>query len=229
MISVIVPTFNEGREVFENLLPLRDDPEVEVIVVDAKEVGRANRAIQMNHAACQARGEVLVFLHVDTRIKLRDLWITHQTLKENPALVGGAFRFTLDSISWKARVVEWGVGLRKRLFNLPYGDQAIFIPRSIFEEIGGYPEVPLLEDVLLIQKMKLRGKLIFLPQEAITSARHWERHGYFKTTLVNWTTMILWRLGVSLETIKNFRRRLFDDSVRRDIKKEPARNQTEAA
>lgn len=209
LVSVIVPTFNEGKATLDHLAPLRDDPAVEVIIVDAKEVGRANRAYQMNRGACQARGEVLVFLHADTKINLQDLWIIHQALKEDQDLVGGAFRFVLDSVSWKARVVEWGVRLREWIFRLPYGDQALFVRRSVFEEIGGYPEVPLLEDVLLVRAIKKRGRLLFYPRPAITSARRWEKQGYLKTTLVNWTTMILWRFGVSLETLASFRHRIF--------------------
>lgn len=234
LVSVIVPTFRDGELALQNLKSLRNVPGIEVILIDAEEVGRANRAYQMNRGACQARGEVLVFLHVDTKIELQDLWIIHQALKENPALdklplVGGAFRFALDSVSWKARVVEWGVRLREWIFRLPYGDQALFMRRSVFEEIGGYPEVPLLEDVLLVRAIKKRGRLLFYPRPAITSARRWEKQGYLKTTLVNWATMIFWQFGISLETLASFRHRIFSGgahatcscSISRNLETEP--------
>lgn len=228
-ISMIVPTLEEDRPLAERLEAFHEDSRVEVIVVGAKEAGLANRAFQMNLGACQARGEVLVFIHVDTTVALKDLWIIYQVLKEDPKIVGGAFRFALDQDHWKARLIEWGVRLREWFFNLPYGDQAIFVRRSIFHEIGGYPEVPLLEDVLLIQKMKTKGRLLSFPKKSVTSARRWERHGYLKMTLVNWTTMILWRLGVSLDKIVRFRWRAFNDSVRGNAEKKSARHHAETA
>lgn len=225
-ISVIVPTFHDGGFAEKNLKVLRDNREIEVIVVAAEKVGRANRAFQMNLGACQARGEVLIFLHVDTRIEPSDLWIIHRILKEDRKLVGGAFRFALDQTHWRARVIEFGVRLRELIFRLPYGDQAIFVRRSVFEKIGGYPDVPILEDVLLVKKLG-RG-LFYFPKKAVTSARRWEKQGYLKTTLVNWTTMILWRLGVSLETLASFRHRIFlggthasrDRSISRNLETE---------
>ena len=228
-ISVIVPVHNKDRHLVKNLAPLQRDPRIEVIMVEAEQVSETNRAQQMNLGACQARAQTLVFLHIDTLIQLKDLWIIYQKLKEDPSLIGGAFRFQLDRQHLRARLIQWGVRLRERFFKLPYGDQSIFIRRDVFQEIGGYSDVPILEDVLLIQAMRKRGELLFYPRPAITSARRWERHGYLKTTLVNWLTMIFWQLGVSLERIVNFRRRVFHDPVRGDVKKEPARNQTEAA
>ncbi|MBI2067114.1 MAG: glycosyltransferase [Deltaproteobacteria bacterium] len=209
LVSVIVPVHQEDRHLVKNLTQLQGDPRIEVIVVEAEKVGVANRAYQMNLGACQARGQLLVFLHVDTLIHPKDLWITYQRLKEDPSFVGGVFRFTLDTQSPKARLLELGVLLRQQIFHLPYGDQAIFIRRSRFEAMGGYPEVPLLEDVLFIQKMKKQGKLFFCSKPAITSVRRWERHGYLKTTVVNLATMILWKSGVSLERLHTFRRRFF--------------------
>ena len=133
----------------------------------------------------------------------------YKFLKKKPEVVGGAFRFALDANHLKARVVEFGVLLRELIFQLPYGDQGIFVRRKTFREVGGYPDVPLLEDVLLIQKMKEKGRLYLSPRKAVTSARRWEKHGYLKTTFVNWATMILWRLGVSLNTLQNLRGRAF--------------------
>jgi cellulose synthase/poly-beta-1,6-N-acetylglucosamine synthase-like glycosyltransferase len=209
LVSVIVPSFKEGISVEKNLTPLQRDPRIEVIVVDAQKVGRANRAYQMNHGARQARAELLVFLHADTKISRNDLYELFKTLEKGPEIVGGAFRFALDAGSWKARLIEIGVLLREWAFDLPYGDQAIFVRRSVFRKIGGYPEAPLLEDVLLIQKMKEKGKLLFFPKKAVTSARRWERHGYLKTTLVNWATMAFWKAGVSTRHLQLLREKAF--------------------
>ncbi|MBI4374616.1 MAG: TIGR04283 family arsenosugar biosynthesis glycosyltransferase [Deltaproteobacteria bacterium] len=228
-VSVIIPSLNDEAHLKRNVSPLNQDPRIEVIVVPAKKVKKANRAYQMNFGARQAQCDLLVFLHADTKVNPDDLIELAQLMDQRSKLVGGAFRFALDQNGFKSRLIEFGVQLRERVFQLPYGDQAIFIRKSLFDEVGGYPDVPLLEDVLLVEKMKKKGTLCFYPKKAVTSARRWERHGYLKTTLVNWLTMVFWRLGVSLETIVNFRRRVFHDPVYGDVKKESARNHTQAA
>jgi len=229
MISVIIPSLNDGVHLKRNLSGLEKDPRIEVIVIEAEKIGIANRAHQMNVGAMKAKGDLLVFLHADTKINPDDLTQLSQQMKQRPELVGGAFRFALDRDGIRSRLIEFGVRLRELVFRLPYGDQAIFIRKTHFEKLGGYPEAPLLEDVLLIQKMKTLGSLYFFPKKAVTSARRWKRHGYLKTTLVNRLTMIFWRLGVSLERIVNFRRRVFHDPVRGDTQTTSARNHPKAA
>lgn len=204
-ISVIVPTWKDDLDGAYHLARLHQHPQIEVIIVDAKQVGRANRAFQMNLGAEQARGELLVFLHADTHIQVDDLLRLESLFTENPDYVGGAFRFALDQEHWRARIINFGVRLREWAFRLPYGDQAIFIRHGVFDAIGGYQESELLEDVLLIDAMKKKGKLLFYDAKAITSARCWEEHGYLKTTLANWGTMLLWRMGLSPERLKQFR------------------------
>lgn len=229
LVTVIIPSFNDEIHLKRNVSSLNQNPRIEVIAVEAEKVGKAKRAWQMNFGAKQAQGDLLVFLHADTEVDPDDLIELVQLMNRRSDLVGGAFRFALDEKGFKDRLIEFGVWLRERFFQLPYGDQAIFIRKTHFEELGAYPEVALLEDVLLIQKMKGLGPLFFYPKKAVTSARHWKRHGYLKTTLVNWLTMILWRLGISLDRLVRLRRRLFNDSVRRDIKEAPARSHTEPA
>lgn len=207
-LSIIVPNFRDGELAEKNLKELHNVPGIEVIVVDAKRAGRANRAFQMNWGAAKARGELLVFLHADTRIDPNDLENLYHQLKKRPACIGGAFRFALNVSHPKARLIELGVLLRELAFRLPYGDQSIFVWKKIFQQIGGYPDVRLLEDVLLIEKMKSRGRLYLAPAKAVTSARRWERHGYLKTTLVNWGTMILWKSGLPLKALRGFRERI---------------------
>lgn len=229
LVSVITPSLNDEAHLKRNVSLLNQDPRIEVIVIKAEKVGKANRAYQMNIGAKQAQSDLFVFLHADTKVDPVDLIELAHLMSQRSKWVGGAFRFALDQNGFKDRLIEFGVWLRERLFQLPYGDQAIFIRKTHFEELGGYPEVPILEDVLLIQKMKALGPLFFYPKKAVTSNKRWERHGYFKTTLANWTTMTLWRAGVSLETIINFRRRVFHDPVHGDIKKQSTRNHAEAA
>lgn len=208
-ISVIVPSLNDGYHARRHTAPLSADPSIEVVIAEAREVGRANRAAQMNWGAARARGDLLVFLHADTKIVPADLKTVHRRLQEQADCVGGAFRFALDASHAKAKWVEFGVLLRELAFGLPYGDQAIFVRRKIFREIGGYPKAPVLEDVLLIEKMRSKGRLYLAPEKAVTSARRWERHGYVKTTLANWGTMLLWKAGFSLKTLQGLRERVF--------------------
>lgn len=209
LVSVIVPSMKDGATLKKNLSSLRRDPRIEVIVVEAEKVGISNRAAQMNRGAQKAHGNLLVFLHADTRIGSGDLLELHHEMRKDRSIIGGAFVFKLDQDHWKARLIEWGVLLREILFRLPYGDQCLFVRRPVFERIGGYPEAPLLEDVFLIQKIKSTGRFYFYPKIAVTSARRWERHGYLKTTFVNWVTMILWKTGISLESLKKIRERAF--------------------
>ena len=205
MISVIIPSLNDGVHLKRNLSGLEKDPRIEVIVIEAEKIGIANRAHQMNVGAMKAKGDLLVFLHADTKINPNDLTQLSQKMKQRPELVGGAFRFALDGEGIKPRLIEFGARLRELVFRLPYGDQAIFIRKKVFEEIGGYPEVPVLEDVLLIREMKSRGRLYLCSGKAATSARRWERNGYLRTTLANWLTMGLWKIGLPLENIAKIR------------------------
>lgn len=217
LVSVIVPCLSEDRPRAKGLEDLNRDKRIEVILAPAERVGYANRARQMNWGARKGRGRLLVFLHADTKVEAGHLIELGDLLESDQSVVGGAFRFTLDSRSWKARLVEAGVRLREILFKLPYGDQAIFVRKRVFDEIGGYPKVPILEDVLFIQKLKALGQILSFSAKAVTSARRWEQNGYVKTTLVNWGTMILWKFGVPLEKIKRFRERIFYDPVSGDV------------
>lgn len=216
-ISVIVPSLNESSAaIAERLRPWLADGPSEVILVDGGttrhdltctviHADRPGRAHQMNLGAKAATGDLLLFLHADTRLAPTAMHHARDVLTHNTTYVGGAFRFRLDDASWKARLVECGVSLRQRACKLPYGDQGIFVRKSVFESIGGFPEVPILEDVLLIENLKQCGRLYFSPDVAITSARKWQRHGYWKTTQVNWSTMIRWRRGIPLDQIAQYR------------------------
>ncbi len=168
---------------------------------------KANRAAQMNQGAAVAKGELLLFLHADTRIPTDSLLPLVQLMSRYKKCVGGAYRFALDQGGFKPKVVEWGVKCREWIFGLPYGDQAIFVRRATFEELGGYPLVPLLEDVLLVQALRKKGRLLYYRRSAVTSARKWERMGYWKMTRLNWETMVRRRLGTSIEDVAEWRHR----------------------
>ena len=215
-ISVIIPTLNEEARIEGLLRSLQVIPGLEIIVVDGMSQDRTveivkaltprvwaaprGRALQMNEGARHATGEGLLFLHADTRLTPSALDQLTSALSD-PTIIGGAFSFGLDSQQWGLRLIEAVTNLRARLFLLPYGDQAIFVRRGVFEEIGGYAELPLLEDLELIRRLKRQGRVVILPAKAITSARRWRAEGILYTTLRNWVVTILFYLGVSATTL----------------------------
>ena len=153
------------------------------------------RARQMNAGAAVARGRWLVFLHADTRLPAG--WLRAVTEADAGAGVcAGCFRFALDSRTAAARVIELGVRLRVRVFGLPYGDQALFVRRDVFDAIGGYADLPILEDVDLVRRLRARGRLFRSVLPALTSPRRWERDGWVNRTAHHVMLILLYACGV---------------------------------
>jgi rSAM/selenodomain-associated transferase 2 len=148
----------------------------------------------MNAGAASASGEWLLFLHADSR--LPPGWIDH--LRRVPGdAVGGWFRFALDDAAWQARVIERGVAWRVRLFRLPYGDQGLFVRPNAFRALGGFHELPLMEDVEFVRRLKRAGRLFQLPVPLVTSARRWRRDGWFRRSAGNLVLLACYFAGVS--------------------------------
>jgi rSAM/selenodomain-associated transferase 2/rSAM/selenodomain-associated transferase 1 len=166
------------------------------------------RAAQMNAAAARAAGRWLVFLHADSRLPADWLDVIRQADAE-PSTAGGAFRFALDSGDLRARVLERGVALRVRLLQLPYGDQGIFVRHAVFDRLGGFADLPIMEDVDFVRRLRGAGALLFARSPVTTSARRWEREGWLRRSLSNLALMARYTLGASPARLaqRYFRRR----------------------
>jgi rSAM/selenodomain-associated transferase 2 len=221
--SIIIPVVHEGERIhdlIESLNHLDSDKNIEIIIVDGTEEqdtlkaihsnnaikisSEKGRAKQMNSGASVARGEVLIFLHADTELPPRALKKIH-FLMEQGDRVGGAFDLGIKSDKFIFKVIATLSSLRSRLNRIPFGDQAIFIQREFFNTIGGYKEIPLMEDVELMRRIKKSGNRIWIFYDRVmTSPRRWEKEGMVYCTLRNWTLQTLYFLGISPHKLIHF-------------------------
>lgn len=153
------------------------------------------RGRQMNAGAALASGEVLLFLHADSRLPA-DFAQTITKCMES-GHTAGAFRLCIDDPRWVYRIVEFGANLRSRWLQLPYGDQAMFVRSEAFYAMSGFQNWPLLEDFDFAQRLRRRGRIMIASSSATVSARRWQRIGILKATLLNQVIIIAHRLGAS--------------------------------
>ena len=240
-ISVIIPTLNEAEGISASLNSiLRQPEEFEIIVVDGGsddgtiDVARRwarivkseqrGRAIQMNAGASQACGEVLVFLHADSRLPHNALSLLRSVLIDR-RIIGGNFTLRFDNPRFTLRLIAFFTRFRFRFFH--YGDQGIFVRRAVFEELGGFMEMPIMEDIDFLRRLRRRGRVALIKQPVTTSARRFLRHGVLRQQLFDVTLVVLYLLGVSPEKLSK-RYGLNDYRVmnrRRDSTLEPLRSE----
>src|SRR4029078_6298412 len=144
-------------------------------------IASRGRARQMNAGAAIAHGDWLLFLHADTRLP-REWWGVVERANRAPRVSHGCFRFALDSRTLAARLIEIGVRLRVRIFALPYGDQALFVRRDVFTRLGGFSDVPIMEDVDFVIRLRETGRMLVAPEKAVTSPRRGEEDGWLRRT-----------------------------------------------
>lgn len=161
------------------------------------------RARQLREGILAASGDVVLMLHADTRLPARWSEAVRRALSE-PGVVGGAFRLRFDERSPGLALVEWGAWLRAALWRLPYGDQAIFVRRDVLEAVGGIPQVPVMEDVDLVQALKRRGRLALLPEPALTSARRYRERGALRTWALHVVAIAGRALGVDRSRVASW-------------------------
>jgi len=217
VISIIIPTLNEEASIARAIGSCREAGPCEVIVVDGgsrdrtAEIarGRADavitaprgRAAQMNAGAAVSRGEVLLFLHADTRLPGGSVPAVLGALQD-ASVIGGAFRVRLAASPGAGRYVRAALGITGRMIGARgavsrsySGDQAIFLRAEAFRAVGGYPEIPLMEDVELSRRMRRAGRTVLLPLRVGTSGRRWEAWGPLRTVLLMWRLRIGYLFG----------------------------------
>ncbi len=218
-ISIIIPVINEAATIQETLTRLDEATNIEVIVVDggsrdetvaianhlsktlAKSLNikiistAAGRARQMNAASAIATGDILLFLHADTHLPTGFDTLVRQAL-QNPGTIAGAFELRIDAQLRGLRLVEKMVNVRSRFLSMPYGDQAIFLKAATFHDVGGFPDIPIMEDFEMMLRLRRRGRIAIVRASVLASGRRWQKLGVVKTTLINQLIIAGYFLGV---------------------------------
>jgi rSAM/selenodomain-associated transferase 2 len=208
-ISVIMPVLNEGERIARALstLPLTGDEEL--VVVDGGSTdrtvetargftenvfpSRAGRGRQMNAGAERAGGAIFLFLHADCVLPENAFAIIRATLKDKK-ISAGAFDLKVEHPSIWFRLIETGANIRSRLTSVPYGDQALFMRKETFNHIGGFRDIPVMEDIEIAGRMKSEGRVAFVRPPVLTSPRRWLKEGLVYTTLRDWSIALAYSL-----------------------------------
>ncbi len=219
-LSIVIPTLNESAVIERKIWQALMLQPIEIVVTDgqsqdgtgdlARSAGATvvtserGRGRQLNAGARATTGDVLLFLHADC-------WLESQAAEQIEAVlrdekvIGGAFQQRIDHDRRVFRWLEWGNSVRVRWRRMPYGDQGIFVRRSAFEAIGGFAEVRLMEDVLLMREFRRRGwRIKLLPGPIHVDPRRWLKHGVVRQTLRNWTLLAGLKLGISPDRLAEF-------------------------
>jgi rSAM/selenodomain-associated transferase 2/rSAM/selenodomain-associated transferase 1 len=211
LLSIIIPTLNESATLAATLDRMVAVPDIEIIIVDggsedqtvqiARAAGatviasRPGRGRQLNAGASLASGENLLFLHADTQLPSDFRPQIFAALASGAA--AGAFSLKLADSRFAFRWIEWGVNLRSRWLQMPYGDQGIFLAADRFYQLGGFPSLPLMEDFEFCRQLRKQGRIVLLPSAVTTSARRWQRLGIVRTTIINQACIVGYLLGIS--------------------------------
>ena len=221
-ISIIIPTLNEAENLPATLASTKSSVDLEIIVVDggsddetlelANSFGvrllttTANRARQINAGGLAARSKVLLFLHGDTRLPPGfESYV--QDVLAMPGIVAGAFQLGIDGSKFGLRIIEMLANFRSRFFQMPYGDQAIFLRADIFHTVGGFPDMVIMEDFVLMKRIKKEGRIVIAPVPVKTSVRRWRKLGILKTTLINQAVLLGYFFGRDHEKLARWYRR----------------------
>jgi len=221
-ISFIIPTYNEAAVISQTLLALKpyrvrghqlivvdggsDDQTVELATPLADQVLQSapGRAIQMNRGAAVASGDVLIFVHADTVLPVGADQLLLQALQSHK--VWGRFNVRLSGKAWMFRVIEWMMNLRSSITSVATGDQGIFVWKKVFQQVGGFPEIPLMEDVAISKRLRKHSAVAVVKPCLITSSRRWESNGIWRTMLLMWRLRLLYFFGAAPEALARYYR-----------------------
>lgn len=215
-ISVIIPTVDEAERIAASVVRARAIGD-EVIVVDggssddtaklAKEagarvvVGPRGRGPQLHTGACSARGDVLLFLHADVELPARARTAILDAL-EPGGVVGGNFALEFTPSSWSARLFSWANDMRRRWFRIYYGDSAIFVRREVYETLGGFRALPILEDYELVRRLERHGSMAYVRSVVVEASARRFAHAPVRTLMVwTWIQLLYSVFGVSPERL----------------------------
>jgi len=218
-LSVIIPTLNEEQNIAELIDFIKEENlPTEIIVSDGLSndntaqiaaqkgavivAGEAGRGKQLNRGAEAASGDLLLFMHADSTFNKGALRTLFFAMEKNPHKIGGAFKLKIDSNSLLLNFISWSSNLRAKYLRIIFGDQAIFVRREVFDQIGGFPDIELMEDWEFSKKLADMGELLFLDEFVYTSARKWEENGVLKTILLMHKIKILYKLGINPKKLK---------------------------
>lgn len=220
-VSVVIPALDEAERIAATVAAAKA-PDVEVLVVDggssddtAAAATRAGarvlaaprgRGAQLAAGAAAARGDILLFVHADTRLPAGFADAARAALAA-PGVAIGAFRLGIDAPGLRFRCVELLVRLRCALFGLPYGDQALFVRAGLYRELGGFAQLPAMEDFDFVLRARRRGRVAMAPLAVRTSPRAWRRHGVLRLSALNLFCAVACRCGVPVARVASWRRR----------------------
>jgi len=227
-LSIIIPTLNEAEHLPETLESIGRSPLVETIVADGgsgdatRSIAEAfgatviqsapGRAKQMNAGAAASQGDILLFLHADTRLPFAYLRPVLNTMQDT-SVTAGAFRLAFAPGGLALKCIEWAANLRTVVWQSPYGDQAIFVRRKTFEVLEGFRDLPIMEDYDFVQRLRRRGRIRTLPLSVVTSARRCTERGIWRTTLTHKWIILGWRLNVDPARLARWRNGASDAPV----------------
>ncbi len=216
MTSIIIPVYNEEKNINRVLESLADDKGLEIIVVDGRSEDRTvefasrfpvkviqcskNRALQMNKGAEASCGDMLLFLHADCFLEKGSIGAIQDILRDGYG--GGGLTQKIKSSKRIFRCIEASGNIRARLLKIFYGDQAIFVRRDIFLKLGGFDDISLFEDVLFSKKMGKEIKTKILNKKVFVSPRRWEKGGIIRVTFINWLLTLGFILNVPIDRLK---------------------------
>lgn len=216
-VDVIIPALDEAGTIARCIASVNDEQVAEVIVADGGSTDGTRaiavaegatvidsprgRARQMNAGAAVASSDVLLFLHADCTLERGAIRRLRRILAERKH-VAGYFRQKIDGDHPAYRLIEFVSNLRARWLMRPYGDQALFFTCETFQAIGGFPDVPIMEDLLIARLARAHAPWLVMPEAVTSSARRWQRDGIVRRTLRNWWVAIGERRGVPLAELR---------------------------